>query len=342
MRFFSLLFLLATLAYPNLNQGSAFKAFFWFSYANDSVKNGCYGYVQVDSVKDTETEEQCYATFWLTYNWFFLKFNGAYMPVKMTFNKTRPKKITRSPNHFINIQWFSRFETNDTINHSAINFSFPILSRPSQYGRYDYFTVDVDSLLDLEFYGAGDSIMVGTFVHKKPSGSGITNILGRNTFVVELTDSNPLRIKSVRCQSAHDSLLDLYLKFPLDSLKKNVEWYGVDILDTISKIPRIKIYALNLSGKEPHIVGTQSDITWKLDNKPGIDSCLVTVSFDRLTWESIGKTLVDTLIPWNINYRSTPATILQVVACGKNGERISTTRTDMNFSKAVLRSLQLR
>jgi hypothetical protein len=104
-----------------------------------------------------------------------------------------------------------------------------MLPQTVKYGKYDYFTVSVNDTLALQFYGAGDSTMVGTFVHKKPTVHGAINILARNAFIVELTNANPFRIKSIRCNGTHIKLLNSYLKFNLTRLKNNVAWYGIDI-----------------------------------------------------------------------------------------------------------------
>ena len=309
---------------------NAFKAFFWtMNTSNDTVKNGCYGYTQVDSIASTETDTKLKSSFWLTYEWWHIRFKMSYMPTEVKISKAKPAAITRSPAHFVNTSWFTGFKRADSSD--SIVFYFPMLLQTQNYGRYDYFTVDVDSLCDLEFYGAGDSIMVGTFVHKKPDARGAVNILGRNAFIVELTKANPFRIKSVRCNGAFDSLISKYLKFPLDSLKKDAGWYGVDILDTLNTVPKIRVFSVALKGTEPFVRETNNEITWKLDGKSEIDSCLVSVSLDKMSWIPVGMTALDTLYPWFIPRQASDTTILRVIACGKHGERIEGIKSDIKF-----------
>jgi len=242
------LFLLISSISGYLNPKDAFRAFFWTQENNDSLKHGCYGYVQVDSVVETEFTLNYLSSFWLTYDWWHIRFKMSYLPTMINYSKTKPVAITRSSGYFKDVEWLTGFKqanSKDSSGFDSIQFYFPLLPLGQQYGRYDYFTIDVDNKLDLEFYGAGDSIMVGTFVHKEPAANGAVNILGRNAFIVELTNSNPLRIKSLRCQGIFDSLLTIYLKFPLDSLKKDADWYGVDILDTLTDVPKIKVFSSN-------------------------------------------------------------------------------------------------
>jgi hypothetical protein len=340
LKIFIVLFTCTFGLFGGLNQKNAFKVFFWTASDVDTVKTGCYGYIQIDSISSSPTQNFYHTSFWLTYDWWFLRFEGAYVPATITCNKEQPSVITMSPDHFLNVEWFSGFKLDNT--NDSLQFYFPLLPQTTNYGRYDYFMVDVDSLRELQLYGAGDSIMVGTFIQKKPGDNGGTVLLGRNAFIVELTDSNPFRIKSLRCQGNFDSLLNQYLKFPLDTLKKDAFWYGVDILDTISNIPRIKVSSIIVAGIEPFLTGTKKDVSWKLENKTGVDSCLISVSYDQMTWAPLGKTTIDTLVPWTISIRASEKTVLKVIACGKYGERISAIKNNMHFCSFEIRSLQIK
>lgn len=333
-----ILFLLAFNVLGNFNQGDAIKAFFWFKSNEDSLKHGCYGYLQVDSVT-IESEKYCFSTFWLTYEWWFLRFSGDYAQTQITFNSSKPSCISQCSEHFSNVNWFSGFKLDDSSD--SIRFYFPLQPQLSEYGRYDYFVVDIDSLLDLQFYGAGDNIMVGTFVHKKPDSLGAVNILGRNAFIIELTNSNSLRISSIRCDGEYDSLISLYLKFSLDSLKRDMDWYGIDILEIPESIPKIRVHSIDLEGTPPYLIGSNKNIIWKLDNKEEIDSCSVKISYDQVTWESLGTTLIDTTFSWIVDPEVTQETIIKIIACGKHGEYIFATRSNIPFFTMTLKSLQI-
>lgn len=260
----------------------------------------------------------------------------SYMPTIITFNNAKPNVINNCSDHFSNVEWFTGFKSlvyNDSliISYDSIRFYFPLLPLDQSYGRYDYFTIDVDDSCDLEFYGAGDSIMVGTFVHKKPDSLGVVNILGRNAFIVELTNSNPIRISSIRCDWKYDSLIKIFLQFPLDSLKKDATLYGIDILDTLSNLPRIKVFDISLSGSQPYTIGQQTDISWKLEGKGEIDSCIITIAYDKMNWSPLGKTALDSIIPWTIPELVTDSTLIKVTALGKHSERIFSIRDSIPF-----------
>lgn len=340
MRKFPLfLFLFIINIYGGFLPGNAFKAFFWFMSEEDSLKHGCYGYIYIDSVSSSENEDIYHTSFWLTYDWWFLIFKGSYTPTNIILKKNKPDAISRGSNHFLNIEWFSGFYLANS--NDSLIFYFPLINMQFEYGRYDYFTVDVDTLLDLEFYGAGDSIMVGTFTHKKPSPSGSVNILGRNAFIIELTKSNPLRIKSIRCNGEFDSLLFLFLKFPLDTFKTDACWYGVDILDTLSNIPMIAIDSLRIDGQEPYLIGSNKDIKWSLRNKEGIDSCLISITYDSFNWIPLSNTELDSSFMWTVGNDASEATIIKVMACGKHGERIYSVLDNMQFFAFKIRYLQI-
>jgi hypothetical protein len=325
--------------YGFLNQNSAFRAFFWTMDEKDTAKSGCYGYNQIDSVASLSNEYKHFSSFWLTYDWWHLRFKMSYMPTEVTFSKSRPPAVTKASEHFSNVEWFTGFKRSSSSD--SISFYFPLLPLTEHYGRYDYFTVDIDSILEIQFYGAGDSIMVGTFVDKRGNDRGGTLLLGRDAFIVELSDANPLRVGSIRCQGAFDSLITLYLKFPLDSLKKSATWYGVDILDTLSNVPKIKVYSVGLSGKIPCLLGSKKNITWKLSGQGEIDSCLVTVAYDKMTWIPLGKTIIDTFFNWIIPEQASDSTIIKVIAYGKHGERIASSKENLSFFTFNIRSLQV-
>lgn len=320
------------------SQNNAFKAFFWTQDStNDSIKKGCYGYNQIDSIYSTAEGSKLFSLFWLTYNWWHLRFKMAYMPAVITISKTAPAKVTRGGNHLLNSEWFTGFKHIGTTD--SIQFYFPLLPMSQSYGRYDYFTIDIDSLLDLEFYGAGDSIMVGTFVHKKPDARGAVQILGRNAIIVELTKANPLRIRSVRCDGKFDSLITLYLKYDLNTIKQNASWYGIDILDTLSNVPKIVVKSIDIDGHEPHLIGTNKNITWKLDGKGEIDSCLITISYDKMSWVPLGKTTIDSSYHWSVPWQASDSTIIRVIAFGKHGEQIAGSNDNWQFF--ALKGLQI-
>lgn len=333
-----LLFIFVFNIYGGFSQGDAFKAFFWYKMNDDSLKHGCYGYLQIDSVSSSSDEDTYFSTLWLTYEWWFLRFNGAYTSTKIIITKNKSSKITRCSDHFNDVEWFSSFKvvnTSDTLPDDSLNFYFPMLPQGKAYGRYDYLTVDIDSLLDLEFYGAGDSIIVGTFVHKMPDSIGAVNILGRNAFIIELTQGNPLRISSIRCQGAFDSLLTLLLKFPLDTFKSDQDWYGINILDTLSDAPMIAINNLHLEGSPPYLRGSDENIKWQLKNKDIVDSCLISVAYDYMNWIPLGKTQIDSSFVWTIGNNASKTTIIQVMAYGKHGERIYSNLSGLSFNPSL-------
>lgn len=337
MKNFILIILITTNLFA-FSQNNAFKAFFWTQETDqDSLKHGCYGYNRIDSVYSTSKEFKLFSLFWLTYNWWHLKFKMAYMPAIITISKNKPTAITNGADHLKNSEWFTGFKRNDSSD--SIRFYFPLLPTNQPFGRYDYFTIDVDSLLDLEFYGAGDSIMVGTFVHKKPDDRGAINILGRNAFIIELTNSNSLRIKSVRCDGQFDSLITLYLKYDLDSLKKDAAWYGIDILDTLANMPKVAIHSIDIDGREPHLVGSNKNITWKLEGQEEIDSCLITISYDKMSWNPLGKTNIDSSYQWLVPWQASDSTIIRVIVFGKHGEQIASIKENSQFF--VLKGLQI-
>ena len=139
-------------------------------------------------IGDYSNEQNGYvSTFWLSgYTWWQKLFSNTYIKITLNTEPSQPTRVTRASGHFQNIEWLTGFHRDGSDDH--IRFFFPILPNGSGFGRYDYFTVDVNDTLDLEFYGAGDSIMVGSFVHKKPDNNGAVNILGRNAIIVELSD----------------------------------------------------------------------------------------------------------------------------------------------------------
>jgi hypothetical protein len=214
-----------------LTNGNKFSTFFWTAEkTTDTVKYGCYAYAHIAGVETNKYR----TVFWLNYSWWEQLFLSPYMLFSITSNNGKPVAITRTQKHYDSTEWltgFKRIGTND-----SIKFYFPLLPVSSNYGRYDYFTVNVNDTADLEFYGAGDSVMVGTFVHKLPGPTGSVNILARNAIIVELTKSNPFRIKSLRFDATKLDLIKSYLTYDLTIFKKNVAWYGVDVIDNHVKI----------------------------------------------------------------------------------------------------------
>lgn len=308
-------------ATASLSKGSTFSAFFWTQSANDSVKNGCYGYNVVDSVS-TKTGTY-YSTFWLSnYSWWQKLFTNTYVNTAITTSKSKPAAISKAPDHFTSVEWITGFQR--TGSNDSIRFYFPLLPQTAGYGRYDYFTVSVNDTLSIEFYGVGDSVMVGSFVNKKPASNGAINILARNAFILELTKANPLRIKSIRCNSAYKTLLNTYLNFNLATFKDGVAWYGIDIIDTVTNTPKIIVHSIDVEDGSPLFADSTCKIVWKINVPEGVDSCYVDASFDnKRTWTRIGTTGSDSTFMWKIADTTSDSTFFKVTALGKKGENVT-------------------
>jgi hypothetical protein len=211
--------------------GNKLSTFFWTQKEeNDSLKYGCYAYSHVTGIDSSDVSQLKYSSnFWLNYSWWKLLFGKTFVKIDILNSKSKPSSITQSPNHFDSIEWITGFT--DNITKDTIQFYFPLLPVGMSYGRYDYFTVSINDTVELQVYGAGDSIMVGTFLLKNGDSEGRIVLLGRNAIIIELTNSNVFRIKSVRFDAKYKDMINEYLKFDLNRFKSDEAWYGVDIID---------------------------------------------------------------------------------------------------------------
>lgn len=219
------------------------NAFFWTANSLDSLKYGCYGYSKTTSVITSETELRYTSVIGLPrYEWWNAMFPSTRIKTEIAVSRRIPASVTRCPNHFRESEWITGVThvNGDGRVVDSIRFIFPMLPASIKYGRYDYFTVTVNDTLDLEFYGAGDSIMVGTFVDRRPSANGALNIIARNAIIVELTNGNNLRIKSVRFNGAFNEINFLYLGYDLNLFKSNQKMYGFDILKNAVSVSGIR------------------------------------------------------------------------------------------------------
>ena len=324
--------------FATVASGNNFKAFFWTQATEGASKTGCYGYTKIYNPASGSGEDRYDSKFWFpTYGWWHTLFPQAYLPCSMSVSKEQPAAVTRASGHFSNIPWFTGFIRSDIA--ESIRFYFPLMPQPSAYGRYDYFTVNADSTTELEFYGAGDSIMVGTFVDKKPATNGSVNILARNAFIIELTKSNPLRISSIRCNGQFRDRISSFLGYDLSKLNKNAAWYGIDFIDTTTP-PVIRIHSVRLQGTMPLAAESTSKIAWSLEGSSIVDSCLVYASFDSTkTWNLTGRVVKDSSYIWTVPLRKSSAAFIKVTACGTNTEKLSSISSQ--FSTTINSSFSL-
>ncbi|MBN1759776.1 MAG: hypothetical protein JW863_15725 [Chitinispirillaceae bacterium] len=310
---------LAVLPFPTFGQitpGTSLHSFFWTQDADESVLNGCYGYTKIGEYSN---EEKGYlSTFWLSgYTWWQQLFSNTYINIALNTELSQPAQITRASGHFQNTEWITGLRRQGS--NDYIRFHFPVLPLENSYGRYDYFTVDVNDTLDLEFYGAGDSIMVGTFVHKKPDERGAVNILGRNAIIVELTDANPLRIKSFRCNGTYKTLLNAYFQYDLNTFQKDKAWYGISIIDTLQNEPTIVVHSIAVGGAPQLQANSTTTISWQCNLPSEVDSFQVNVSYDnKRTWKRLGKTTSETTFTWKIDDIQTDSSFIRITAYTKN------------------------
>jgi len=206
-----------SLAFSAIPPETSFHSFFWTKNADETVQRGCYGYTKIGNY--SEKDGGYLSTFWLTnYEWWQKLFVNTNIAITVRTEQGQPTKVTRASDQFKNVEWLTGFTRNGSDDN--VRFYFPLLPQAKPFGSYDYFTVDVNDTLDLEFYGAGDSIMVGTFVHKKPDERGAVNILGPDAIIIELSTANPLRINTIQCNGEYKSLLNTYLNYDLDEFAK--------------------------------------------------------------------------------------------------------------------------
>lgn len=322
-----------------LGTGDAVYSFFWTQMSDSSVKNGCYGYVSVDSAVSTVTGTVYGSSMMLpAYKWWHDLFPSTYLRTEIQTSKRVPGAVSDAVTHFSDIEWFTGFTRSGTS--ESIRFYFPILPTGSIYGRYDYYTVDVDEETILEFYGAGDSIMAGSFVSKQPGSRGELNILARNAFIVELTQSNPLRIKSILCNGAHDSIISSFLGYDLSIFKQGAAWYGIDFISIVQNIPIITLNSIALQGTSPFLSANTYSLTWKLSSPQNVDSCIVEISFDnKATWNKAGKTGADSLYMLTIPSFQSDSAFVKVTAFGKLGEQVSSLSS--RFSTKIIEQFKL-
>ena len=322
------LFLVAvsSAALPDLAAGSPFNGFFWTQAEDGGVRSGCYGHLSIDGEGVNSSGATRYpSTFWLEskYDWWKNFFPGLYLSSSIIINEDDPPEIINKSEHLSDCAWFRGFERTDSAGY-ALQFLFPLLPQNEQYGRYDYFTVKVDDTLNLEFYGAGDSIMAGSFVHKDPDSNGVVRILARNAFVVELTKSNPLRIKSIRCNAEFEEYLTWYLKYDLKKLKNGVAWYGMDFIDTSVTIPKPYVGDITVAGPFPLVSGTTHKISWTPGDISAVDSFIVEASFDSMqNWSRTGRVIADSSFIWTVPNRSSGNSFIKVTAYGHFGDIVS-------------------
>lgn len=222
---------LAVCVFAKVQPGDTLTSFFWFQNEGDSTIQGCESYLIIEESEGNILN----STFWMTkYQWWQKMFPDVNIKFDIFINDTTPNSVTQHCSNFNNAQWTERIKHNN----DSINFVFPVID--NQYGRYDYYTVSVNDTMGINFYGAGDSIMVGTFVHKEPDSIGAINILARNAIIVELTNSNSTRIKSIRFNWQFKAQLTEYLKYDFETFKSDADWYGVTITDTSYVEPYVK------------------------------------------------------------------------------------------------------
>ena len=101
-------------SYSDLKLNDAFRSFFWTQDSGENVKHGCYGYTQIDSINTSQNLIKYFSSFWLTYDWWHLRFRMSYLPTLMTFSNSKPNAIIQSSEHFENVNWFSGFKSKDT------------------------------------------------------------------------------------------------------------------------------------------------------------------------------------------------------------------------------------
>lgn len=323
----------------SVTTGNSLKAFFWTQATDDGSKNGCYGYAKIGDPTPVGAAANSYtSTFWFpTYGWWRNLFPNVYLSCTMLVSDEQPAIISRASGHFSSTPWFSGFSRNDTA--ESVRFYFPLLPQKSDYDRYDYFTIDVDSATVLDFYGAGDSIMVGSFIAKEPDPSGGVNILARNAIIVELTKSNPLRVGSIRLSGEFKDRISAYIGYDLTRFSDTAAWYGIDFIDTSSP-PVLNIYSIELQGTMPLTAQTTSSITWTLEGDSIVDSCLIYVSFDSTeTWNLTGKVINESSYNWTVPLRESSTAFIKVTAFGTSGETVSSISDQ--FSTALADELTL-
>ena len=310
-----------SLAFSAIPPETSIHSFFWTKDADETVQRGCYGYTKIGNY--SEKDGGYLSTFWLTnYEWWQKLFVNTYITITVRTEQGQPSKVTRASDHFKDVEWLTGFNRNGADDN--IRFYFPLQPQAKPFGRYDYFTVDVNDTLDLEFYGADDNCMVGTFIHKKPDERGAVNILGRNAIIVELTDANPIRISTIRCNGEYKALLNAYLNYDLDKFAKDKEWYGISIIDTAKVEPKVVVHSVNVENGDQLEANSSTTISWETNLPSEVDSCRISASYDnKKTWQVVGSTDDESVFTWKIPNVQSDSAYIKITAYNTSGETTS-------------------
>ena len=318
-------FILTANAYPfsGLSKDDSFSLFSWTRKQNDEFNYGYNISSKIDTVFNNSDLTEINASIFVENlpKWTEL-FPNSKKNLNITISNSIPQNIIRCSPNYKNCPWLNTLEFVTNNKTHKIQFFFPLPESDNSYKQYDYFTVEVNDSIHLQFQGVNDSIFMGSLLNNERRNEPDKWLIAKGAIMVLVSDNSPLKIKNIELFDSLN-LVSEYLGYNLSELNSTCDYYGLDFLESS------EYYFVNVSDvRIPDETVLQAEslytINWELENAESVESCSLFVRPDNNTnWTFITKTLGNiSQYNWPIPNSINDSCKFLVRAVGKNGQLV--------------------
>jgi hypothetical protein len=320
------------------NTGDIFCPFFWVQASGDSIIKGFYGFAKVTDQQANNGLTNVNARFRIDrgVQWWINMVTNIDTTITLVFSDKKPDSVEICSEKFNTVPWLRSIVGGTDNNAYSIRFFFPILPQNQKYNQYDYYRLQINDTMDIQFQGVNDSVLAGSFVNRRLPGT-VTKLYAKNAIMIQTTSTNSMRIRSIQMDSANAKFDSLYLNFDLLSLHKKAKMYGLNFIDTtiIEQTDSIIVSDVKFSGTQKLFIDSVYTLTWSLSNPGNVDRCSLAVSLDsEKTWKAANMSAGSaTSIQWTAPSQESPHCFIKVIAIDKNGYKFSGLSAEFSIIK---------
>lgn len=309
-------------------KGDAFYTFFWTRSSGEVFNRGYYGLATVDTTvrtKDTTIYPAKFSMYPDTWWKKILSKTTMEMEISVIKGVNKPDRIYQCSKKFDGISWLKSVRGSTDNGSYEILFYFPVLPQEIAYKKYDYFSVEIDSTMILQFHAVTDSIFIGSYINNRKNTNEKSLVYAKNAVSIFTTDKNPLRVKTVQISGEHKNLTASYCQLNLDSLKSGAAYYGFSIIDTVIEDVVFAIRNFSINGDRNIKTDSLYDLNWSITGASYLESCSLHISYNSgHNWIFIDTVNIKaTSYKWQTPLQPQPSCVLRMTAKGSNNRKSS-------------------
>ncbi len=321
--------LTASIALSAAGEFSAGQNISFFAWKRDAAQEqnaGYYGLTEITRVASAAADTIEAVTeiqgmpFWLEL------ITSRFADTRLVIDHHKPATVKNCSQKYETCRWLRSVRLTLDAGERHCRFEFPLLNQPDAFNQYDYFTVQVNDSLDLQFHAVADSLLMGSFLNTQYRSDPDKWLCGKAAVRIRTDAATALGVRYIELDARYRDLLAIYTGLDIHQFDQNAAFFGVELLDTTLQKSLIEIADVRLSTTSALEPGYTYSITWDCTDA-AVEHCSLFVSFDNAaSWAPIARVGgADSSFSWTVPEVAVDSAYIEVRAY--DGERRGAARS---------------